>query len=326
MYESHFAADLGVNTPPIPTTNLLLSHSQERECELCHLAETTESEREHAKSALLAAIFALEQAVAPDHPVRGMVEGSSPSWMGKYIIKREYSEGSHHVFGLKLPQLNPAADDSLLSPLSSSVVDSSWDAAVSSFAHQHHVSNGSGWGSHQSHDTSQQSHSHRSFLSHIMAGIWRIMCLAVCPMSADAASMSASPVPDPEAIAELQPLPSQSADLSPDLQACANSDFGTQQSVIVTANLSNAAAAAADDSRVPVNSDVPAKLDSLLDETADRLLQQSCGQGWLVQPRIANMSGLEYRVYMLGGAAAVSTLKCYQPCIPNISLNLMSPR
>ena len=51
------------------------------------------------------------------------------------------------------------------------------------------------------------------------------------------------------------------------------------------------------------------ELNSMLDETADRLLQTSCGEGWLVQPCIANMSGLEYRVYMLGGASPVS-LSC----------------
>ncbi|DBB04295.1 TPA: hypothetical protein ACH3X1_012792 [Trebouxia sp. C0004] len=41
--------------------------------------------------------------------------------------------------------------------------------------------------------------------------------------------------------------------------------------------------------------------------TADRLLTESCGEGWLLQPRIADMTRLEYRVYLLGGAQAVSS-------------------
>ena len=48
------------------------------------------------------------------------------------------------------------------------------------------------------------------------------------------------------------------------------------------------------------------EVDQLLDKTANKILQASCGEGWLVQPRIANMTGLEYRVYMLGGATEVS--------------------
>lgn len=51
---------------------------------------------------------------------------------------------------------------------------------------------------------------------------------------------------------------------------------------------------------------IPAELVSLLEVTADRILKESCGEGWLLQPRIANMTRLEYRVYMLNGAEAVS--------------------
>ncbi|KAL0053162.1 hypothetical protein WJX82_001794 [Trebouxia sp. C0006] len=177
MYESYYRAEPAQRTPPIPTTQVKSQQSAERERELCYLAATTASEKDAVKQRLLKAVLELEQLVAPEHPVRSMVEGGSSAWMGQYIIKREFSEGSRHVFGITLPDLDSARPAADADP-----------------------------GQHRSGD---------------LAGI----------------------------------------NLTPEL-------------------------------------------DSMLDETADRLLQTSCGEGWLVQPRIANMSGLEYRVYMLGGAAA----------------------
>ena len=56
------------------------------------------------------------------------------------------------------------------------------------------------------------------------------------------------------------------------------------------------------------NSELPAELVALLEVAADRVLKESCGEGWLMQPRIADMTRLEYRVYMLNGAQAVSSL------------------
>ena len=54
------------------------------------------------------------------------------------------------------------------------------------------------------------------------------------------------------------------------------------------------------------NWDLPVELVSLLDVTADKILRESCGEGWLMQSRIADMTRLEYRVYMLNGSQAVS--------------------
>ena len=66
---------------------------------------------------------------------------------------------------------------------------------------------------------------------------------------------------------------------------------------------------------------IPAELVSLLEVTADRILKEPCGEGWLLQPRIADMTLLEYRVYMLNGAQAVSgflsrcTCMCWHHCM-----------
>lgn len=70
MYELYYAADPSTHTPPIPTVNLRLTHPQERESELCNGAESTDNERDAAKTALLDAVFDLEKALAPEHPVR----------------------------------------------------------------------------------------------------------------------------------------------------------------------------------------------------------------------------------------------------------------
>ena len=56
---------------------------------------------------------------------------------------------------------------------------------------------------------------------------------------------------------------------------------------------------AVEEEEVTIEHVLSAELASLLDETADRLLRESCGEGWLLQPRIANMTRLEHRAYML---------------------------
>ena len=197
MYESYYAAHPSTRTPPIPTANVHLSHPPQREAELCYWADTTEQERDAAKTALLDAVFELEKALTPEHPVRQMVSASSASWMGKYVIKREYAELSHHLTFLNLPELGP-----------------------------HRCNN-----------------------------------------------------PDLAAEEAMDP-PTQSSGDSP----------------------------AKNGSWVYAGLQISAEVNSMLTKAADRVLQHSCGEGWLVQPHIANMSGLEYRVYLLGGASAVSAL------------------
>ena len=70
MYEAYYATNPSSRTPPIPTVNLHLSHSLQRESELCNGAAATDSERDAAKTALLDAVFDLEKALAPEHPAR----------------------------------------------------------------------------------------------------------------------------------------------------------------------------------------------------------------------------------------------------------------
>lgn len=199
MYESYYAAHPSTRTPPIPTANLHLSHPPQREAELCYWANTTEQERDAAKTALLDAVFELEKALVPEHPVRQMVSASGASWMGKYVVKREYAELSHHLTFLTLPELEPIS-------------------------------------------------THR--------------CI------------------NPDVAEEATESPTQSS-----------GDSVAKNGSWVYAGLQ-----------------ISAEVNGMLTEAADRVLQLSCGEGWLVQPHIANMSGLEYRVYLLGGASAVSAL------------------
>ncbi|CAL8472050.1 g11592 [Coccomyxa elongata] len=44
-----------------------------------------------------------------------------------------------------------------------------------------------------------------------------------------------------------------------------------------------------------------------LREAAQLMALKSCGEGWLLQPKIMDMPNLEYRVYLIGGAAAKGT-------------------
>ena len=315
MYESYFAADPSTHTPPIPTTRLLLSHPKERESELCYLAETTSSEREAAKTALIDAILNLEHGLAADHPVRGMVEGNSDRWMGSYIIKREYSEGSHNVLGIKVPELTPVTA-SLADPLahSSNAAHAAVSAAnVGSTDHQQHAGNVSTKSSNQGH--AQHLQQLTATFKHIQAAAGRLICFLVSFCHDGSHSLSAGLGPDTEVIAKLQPFPSQSADSSSELYACANPDLAAQETSTVIYPVSSNGPAE-HSSRAYAGFQVLLELNALLDETADKLLQQSCGEGWLVQPRIANMSGLEYRVYILGGASAVSALTCYLLQLP----------
>ena len=70
MYESHFRAHPTASTPPIPTAQLSVSHSPDREHQLCYLEESTASERDTVKAELLQAVLELEKSLSCEHPVR----------------------------------------------------------------------------------------------------------------------------------------------------------------------------------------------------------------------------------------------------------------
>ena len=288
MYESYYGAEPAQRTPPIPTTQVRTQQSAERERELCYLAATTASEKEAVKQRLLKAVLELEHLVAPEHPVRSMVEGGSSAWMGHYIIKREFSEGSRHVFGISLPDLSsamPAAHADLGQHISNDL-DGEADVCFSDSAS----------GRPQESSGFQTT---ASTLASVKAAVGRVARI----LGLGAASSQSLPSSQQHTIADL-PLEVQPPDISPDAPVCRNSDAAAaaeteSSSAVHASNVSSGA-------RGSVGMNLTSELDSMLDETADRLLQTSCGEGWLVQPRIANMSGLEYRVYMLGGASAVS--------------------
>ena len=74
--------------------------------ELCYSDLTaTEAERNAVVESLLQALYQLESSVDIGSDVRKVVEGGGGDWMGQYMIKREYSEGSYHVFGIIVPDL-----------------------------------------------------------------------------------------------------------------------------------------------------------------------------------------------------------------------------
>ena len=308
MYDSYYAADPSTRTPAIPTVNLHLSHAPQRESELCNGAEATDSERHAAKTALLNAVFELEKALAPEHPVRYMVDASGSSWMGRYIMKREYSEGAHHVFGLTLPELAPismSADD-VQSHNGSSAADTGSAALARRHADQPHASI-TQCSTDQAHTLGTLPLQLSLVMSHVEAAASRLIHLSLSIFHS--ASLRISAAVGPQAEAQLQPLGDRSADLGPTIHACINPDLAAHEATDLFTQTSGDDAAK-DGSWVYAGLQLPANLDSLMVETADRLLHHSCGEGWLVQPRIANMSGLEYRVYLLGGGSAVSTLVC----------------
>ncbi len=329
MYEFHYQADPSNRTPPIPTTQLKMHNSPERDRQLCYLAEPTARERKEVKQKLLHAVLGLEHAVPLGHPVRSMVEGSSSQWMGSYIIKREFSECSRHVFGIELPDLTP-----------SSLMDNGRHDSRQVGGQQH-----SSKDFQHSTDSAARVHSSPEFDSHAYeSNVAFSINQSVAPNSAARAPklsfmfdrvqtvvstlanlftsafhigstcVCAAPVTHGEAAMELQPLNADPSDLATGALECVNPDVATA-AMATAANTASPASAASNDTnhssahdggRVHGQMALTPELDSLLDATADRLLHASCGEGWLVQPRIANMSGLEYRVYMFGGASAVS--------------------
>ena len=238
-----------------------------------------------------------------------MVDASGSGWMGKYIIKREYSEGSHHVFGLTLPQLGPTSTstDDLQLQQGRNAAHPVPSAAVGSHADPPQAGT--------SECSSDQTHTSIGFLlSHVKSAASKLIHLSSFLFQSAPSGISAQPGSQLEA--ELQPLGGQSSDLGPTIHNCINPDLAAHDTADI---LTQGSAQGGGDSAAQNGTwlydglQVTAELNSLLAEVADRLLHHSCGEGWLVQPRIANMSGLEYRVYLLGGASAVSALV---PCSP----------
>ena len=237
-----------------------------------------------------------------------MVDATGTDWMGRYIIKREYSEGSHHVFGLTLPQLAPisASPDDLQLPQGHNAAYAGPSAPVGSYADSPHADTPD-CSSNQAH-TSQRL---GSVLSHVKAAASKMLHLSSFLFHSAPSSISAKPGSQVEA--ELQPLGGQSSDLGPTIHTCINPDLAAHDAADVVTH-SGGDGVAKNGSWVHAGLQLPAELNSLLAETADRLLLHSCGEGWLVQPRVANMTGLEYRVYLLGGASAVSALVLFLSC------------
>ena len=82
--------------------------------ELCYSdLSTTKAERNAVVNSLLQALHQLESSVDMDSNLRNVIVGEGGDWMGQYMIKREYSEGSFHVFGIIVPDLrsNHASKD-----------------------------------------------------------------------------------------------------------------------------------------------------------------------------------------------------------------------
>lgn len=206
MYEAYFAADPSNRTPPIPTNNLVLSHSPERQPELCNLAEITVVEREAAKTALLDAILDLEHTIAPEHPVRDMVKGGKSSWMGNYIIKREYSQLSHHVFGLKVPELNPVAASAVTTALqsNSNAADTAWHVPAGGSGDQPQASS-SEWNSTEGQALNKSPQQPSFLLSHSKAALRGLTQLVLSLCRIGRSSISKAGI-NFGAAAELQPL------------------------------------------------------------------------------------------------------------------------
>ena len=239
-----------------------------------------------------------------------MVDASGSDWMGRYIIKREYSEGSHHVFGLTWPQLGPISTptDDLQPQHCRNAADAAASAPLASHADPQPA------GTPECNSVQAQTSQQLGFvLSHVKAAARKVIHLSSILFHSAPSSILAKPGSEVEA--ELQPLGGQSSDLGPTVHTCINPDVAAQDAADMLTH-SSGDNSPKNGSWVYGGLQLSAELNSLLAETADRLLHHSCGEGWLVQPRIANMSGLEYRVYLLGGASAVSA------CVLLLSLDL----
>ena len=232
-----------------------------------------------------------------------MVDASGSDWMGRYIIKREYSEGAYNVFDLTLPQLRPistSSDDMQLHQVhnSADAVPTVPDAGPPHAGIPECSSNQT--------LTSQQLD---FVLSCVKAAASKLVQLSSFLFRSASSSTSAKPGTC-QAEAELQAFSGPPSDLGLPTHTCVRPGLAVHDTADVITQ-SSGDSEAKNGSWVYAGLQLPAELNSLLAETADRLLNHSCGEGWLVQPHIANMSHLEYRVYLLGGASAVSALVLY---------------
>ena len=232
---------------------------------------------------------------------RFMVNANGSDWMGRYIIKREYSEGANNIFDLTLPQLGPistSSDDMQLHQghYSADVVPS---APMRSHADPPHAG--------IPECSSDQTHTSQQLgfvLSFAKAAASKLAHLSSFLFHSAPSSISAKPGTC-QAEAEVQSLGGQSSNFGPTIDTGIGPDLAGHNTAD-SISCSTGERPPKNGSWVYPGLQLPAELKNLLAETADKLLHHSCGEGWLVQPRIANMSHLEYRVYLLGGASAVS--------------------
>ncbi|KAA6426725.1 MAG: hypothetical protein FRX49_03835 [Trebouxia sp. A1-2] len=250
MYQSYHDADPDRRTPPIPTAQVKLPLPSERLQQLCYSdLNSTESERRAVANSLLGSLQHLEASVAVDSALRRVVEGGGVDWMGQYMIKREFSEGAYHVFGIVMPDLR-----------------SSWPTKQQS-----------------SHQSTTQLAEHDSDATH------------PAKKPATTSSCDEEVYHNPNGIHKHLNAAVRAFHKGQGLESpppgCSHAD--PQPDVGMHMGM-------------PSQQQLPAELVKMLDVTADRLLKESCGEGWLLQPRIADMTRLEYRVYLLGGAQAVS--------------------
>lgn len=384
--------------------------------ELCYSdLNTTESEHKAVVQSLLHALHQLESSVGKGSPVRTVVEGGGGDWMGQYMIKREYSEASYHVFGIVVPDLR-AGDDSPLQPANST--NSSEEMFQSNSLNHGSVEecdvarDGSGPGMAACHsnqcldssdvaasgrhaaeaadeavDTKQLAaggdakltsleaasdmwacvgkhqparraaavlHKAQAFLRPLVpqgiAQLWPVArLLGTCNSSISSETgniqqpgfcanegdqtklgkgidtskakgqVDLTEVPGSSMAGAQGCLSGQSLDAGSKAVSVANVLPGPQtgDAVISDILIPTRHDSSADDyyehvDMAPGSSGsgygvaLSAELMSLLEVTADRILKESCGEGWLIQPRIADMTRLEYRVYLLNGAQAVS--------------------
>jgi len=348
----------------------------ERLQELCYSdLNSTASERAAVVTGLLAALHHLEASVGSNSTVRKTVEGGGGDWMGQYMIKREFSEGSYHVFGIVIPdlRLEHAAEDQSAGSQMSHDEEACPKADLRSTQSDKDRSAESVMGNDEdvchNPDAATLASRHRAvqtatrlfhkgqglvrplvpeFLSHLrpvakLLGTshtrtgGHISENSTKQSCSDPITSHSDPQPSghpnkgiKDAHAEtansqtaVHVKPSSNVTLVQDVLPDPSTGGAIGTDILLPADHHNShqrwqPSGTSDNDYAPKhdlqNMDsiekghLPADLASLLDVTADRLLRESCGEGWLLQPRIADMTRLEYRVYLLGGARAASPL------------------
>ena len=387
--------------------------------ELCYSdLNTTDAERNAVANSLLQALYQLESSVDMDSEVRTVIEGAGGDWMGQYMVKREYSEGSFHVFGLVVPDLrsSPASsnekadhncsegpcqdgvmssssggcDDAcdeeggtvVNSPRAHQPVDScgaeaddgaggagqpapgtdidlailgpakgtgtyiskiwpiskagavmhkaqalTWHLippmmaqlrpVASLLGMASHISSSSSNGCDRNSNTMPQAAFCPNVDSGIVSGESTDLGQATPAKESILSSTASERVTDKQASAVGAPLKVDSKPLSkPDMLPDPQTGDAVISDILIPTEHASSAEAEHGHSDMPrelhgseygfAGWKLPVELVSLLEVTADRILKESCGEGWLMQPRVADMTRLEYRVYMLNGAQAVS--------------------